>query len=36
MVRSATALFVFGVIACSVRAADDGWTELLKSGHDSP
>lgn len=36
MVRSVIAIFVLGALDLSVRAADDGWTDLLKSGPDSP
>jgi len=36
MPRPAFALFAVGVFALSARSADDGWTDLLKSGPDSP
>jgi hypothetical protein len=36
MSRPAFVLFALGAVTLSARAADDGWTELLKSGPDSP
>jgi hypothetical protein len=36
MPRPALALFAVGALALSARSADDGWTDLLKSGPDSP
>jgi 3-keto-disaccharide hydrolase len=36
MRRSAFALFAVGAVSLSTRGADDGWTDLLKSGPDSP
>jgi hypothetical protein len=36
MTRPAFALVPFCLLSLSVRAADDGWTDLLKSGPDSP
>ena len=36
MPRPALALFTIGALALSARSADDGWTDLLKSGPDSP